>query len=255
MMDFFEPAPQDSLLFWHRWTEVLKRVWRDRLLYLGDPDYVDVPVDLLLSRDYAAGRVESIRQFPDHVDRLVPPQAGGGEDGTMHVSASDVDGNVASMTISQGGAFGSLFVAEGTGVILGHGMCRLDPRPGRKNSVASGKRPLNNTAPLMVRLPDRDVGMGLPGGRRLVNANTQMAQRVVDYGSTSYEAASAPRLHIQTHEPLLIMPSAGDAVIEGLREMGHEVETGGVAGAAHHAEYLKAGGKARAGGLSWAAGA
>jgi gamma-glutamyltranspeptidase / glutathione hydrolase len=255
MMDFFEPAPQDSLLFWHRWTEVLKRVWRDRLLYLGDPDYVDVPVDLLLSRDYAAGRVESIRQFPDHVDRLVPPQAGGGEDGTMHVSASDVDGNVASMTISQGGAFGSLFVAEATGVILGHGMCRLDPRPGRKNSVASGKRPLNNTAPLMVRLPDRDVGMGLPGGRRLVNANAQMAQRVVDYGATSYEAASAPRLHVQTHEPLLIMPSAGDAVIEGLREMGHEVETGGVAGAAHHAEYLKAGGKARAGGLSWAAGA
>ena len=233
----------------------MKRVWRDRLLYLGDPDFVDVPVELLLSREYAAGRVESIRQFPDNVDRMVPPETGGGADGTLHVGAADVEGNVASITISQGGAFGSCFTAAGTGIILGHGMCRLDPRPGRRNSVASGKRPLNNTAPLMIRLPDRDVGIGLPGGRRLLSVSTQMGQRVVEYGATSYEAAAAPRLHVQTHEPLMITESAGEEVVDELRKMGHEVEVvPAVAGAAHCAEYLRAGGKARAGGLSWAAG-
>ena len=81
-----------------------------------------------------------------------------------------------------------------------------------------------------------------------------MAQRVVDYGATSYEAASAPRLHVLTHEPLTITESAGKEIIEGLRGMGHEVAVGGVAGAAHHAEFIRSGGKARAGGISWAAG-
>ena len=255
MMDCLDFVPKDTPVFWHRWAEVLKRVWRDRLLYLGDPDFVDVPTELLLSKEYAAGRVESIRQFPDNVDRMVPLETRGGRDGTLHVGAADVEGNIASITISQGGAFGSCFTTAGTGIILGHGMCRLDPRPGRRNSVASGKRPLNNTAPLMIQLPDRDVGIGLPGGRRLLSVSAQMGQRVVEYGATSYEAASAPRLHVQTHEPLMITGSAGDGAIDGLREMGHEVEVvPAVAGAAHCAEYLKAGGKARAGGLSWAAG-
>jgi len=255
MMDCLDPAPKDTPAFWHRWAEVLKRVWRDRLLYLGDPNFVEVPVERLLSKEYAAGRVESIRQFPDHVDRMVPPEIGEGSDGTLHVAAADVEGNVASITISQGGAFGSCFTAAGTGIILGHGMCRLDPRPGRRNSVAPGKRPLNNTAPMMIRLPDRDVGTGLPGGRRLLSVSAQMVQRVVDYGATSYEAASAPRLHVQTHEPLMITESAGEGAISGLREMGHDIEVvAGVAGAAHCAEYIRSGGKARAGGLSWAAG-
>ena len=256
MMDCLDPVAKDTPAFWHRWAEVLKRVWRDRLLYLGDPDFVDVPIKRLLSKEYAAGRVESIHQFPDHVDKLVPSGFGEGSDGTLHVAAADVEGNVATITISQGGAFGSCFTAAGTGVILGHGMCRLDPRPGRMNSVAPGKRPLNNTAPMMVRLPDRDVGTGLPGGRRLVSVSAQMVQRVVDYGATSYEAASAPRLHVQTHEPLMIVESAGEGAISGLRKMGHEIEVvGGIAGAAHCAEFIKSGGKVRAGGLSWAAGA
>ena len=255
MMDCLDPVPKDTPEFWHRWAEVLKRVWRDRLLYLGDPDFVDVPVERLLSKEYAAGRVEAIRQFPDHVDQLVPTGDGEGSDGTLHVAAADAHGNVATITISQGGAFGSCFTAAETGIILGHGMCRLDPRPGRRNSVAPGKRPLNNTAPMMVRLPDRDVGAGLPGGRRLVSVNTQIVQRIVDYGATSYEAASAPRLHVQTHEPLMMTGSAGEGAISALRQMGHEVEVvGSVAGAAHCAEFIKSGGKVRAGGLSWAAG-
>ena len=121
--------------------------------------------------------------------------------------------------------------------------------------MAAGKRPLNNTAPMMIRLPDRDVGTGLPGGRRLVNVSAQMVQRIVDCGATSHEVAAAPRLHVQTHEPLLLTESAGEKAIGELRAMGHEIEVvAGVAGAAHCAEYIKSGGKVRAGGLSWAAG-
>lgn len=255
MLECFEPVPDDTVTYWHRLAEVLKLAWRDRLLYLGDQDFVDVPVERLLSKDYAAGRVESVRQFPEYVDRLVPPPEGDSTTGTLHVSAADVEGNVASVTISQGGAFGSLVTVPGTGLILGHGMCRLDPRPGRRNSVAARKRPLNNTAPLMIRLPDRDVATGLPGGRRLVSVNARMAQQVVDFGATSYEAASGARMHVQVEEPVMVTASLDPAIQDGLREMGHELDVvAGVAGGAHCAEYLKAEGKVRAGGNTWAAG-
>ena len=134
-------------------------------------------------------------------------------------------------------------------------MCRLDPRPGRKNSVAPGKRPLNNTAPLMIRLPDRDVAAGLPGGRRLVSVNARFAQKIVDFGATSWEAVSGPRMHVQMEEPLMVTRSLAESIRDGLLEMGHELDVvGGVAGGAHCAEFLKSAGKVRAGGNTWAAG-
>ena len=255
MMACSDPVPADTVAYWHRLAEVLKLAWRDRLRYLADPGFVDVPVERLLSREYAAGRVETMRQFPDFVDGLEPAGADASPYGTLHVSAADAEGNLAAVTISQGGAFGSCVTVPGTGVILGHGMCRLDPRPGRANSVAAGKRPLNNTAPTILRMPDRDVAAGLPGGRRLVSVSAQMAQRMVDDGATSYEAASAPRMHVQTHEPVMVTNTVEASIVEGLREMGHRVnQVAGVAGAAHCAEVLKENGTVRAGGGTWAAG-
>ena len=255
MLECFEPETDDTVTYWHRLAEVLKLAWRDRLLYMGDPDHVDVEIQRLLSKDYAVGRVESMRQFPEFVDRRSPGPEGDSMAGTLHVSTADAEGNVASVTISQGGAFGSLVTVPGTGLILGHGMCRLDPRPGRKNSVASRKRPLNNTAPLLIRLPDRDVATGLPGGRRLVSVNSRIVQKIVDFGASSFEAVSGPRMHVQMEEPIMVTRSLDDAIQDGLLEMGHELNVvGGVAGGAHCAEYLKPEGTVRAGGNTWAAG-
>ena len=60
-------VPDDRALYWHQLAEVVKQAWRDRLRYVGDPDFVDVPVERLLSKDYAAGRVEALQQFPEQV--------------------------------------------------------------------------------------------------------------------------------------------------------------------------------------------
>ena len=90
--------------------------------------------------------------------------------------------------------------------------------------MAPGKRPLNNTAPLMIRLPDRDVAVGLPGGRRLVSVNARIAQKIVDFGATSWEAVSGPRMHVQMEEPLIVTRSLDEAIQEGLLEMGHELD-------------------------------
>src|SRR5437660_3578937 len=121
---------------------------------------------------------------------------------TVHVAAADQYGNLVSMTISQGGLFGSCLAVPDTGIILGHGMCRFDPHTGRENSPGPGKRPLNNVCPLIIRTPDRDVAIGARGGRRIVSVCAQLAQRIVDFAATGYEAAASPRIHILTGEPL-----------------------------------------------------
>lgn len=255
MLACFEPIADDTVEYWHQLAEILKLAWRDRLRYLADPDFAEVPVDRILSQDYAAGRVETIRQFPEHVDNLAHHHTVEPPHGTLHVSAADTDGNLVSVTISHGGAFGSCVTIPDTGVILGHGMCRLDPRPGYANSIASGKRPLNNVAPMILRLQKRDVATGLPGGRRIISVNAQMSQRVMDYGATSWEAAAAPRMHVQVKEPVEISASVGKALVDRLIKIGHEVKpVNRIGGTAHGAEILTGENLVRAGGETWAAG-
>lgn len=254
MLDQLPALDAEDPRWWHQMTEVLKLVWRDRLTYLGDPDYLDVPIDRLLSPDYAAGRVEGLRQFPDRVDAGDWAPVGSIPE-TSHVSAADAEGNVVSATITQGAAFGSCFTIDGWGLILGHGMCRLDPRPGQSNSVAPGKRPLNNVGTMMLRQADRDIALGLPGGRRIIAVMTQMAARLVDAGASLREAAEAGRMHVTTAEPLELRDDVSADIEAGLTRMGHRVErVARVAGAAHGASFRTSGEGplVSAGGSCWA---
>ena len=167
------------------------------------------------------------------------PRIGVSPHGTTHVAAADAQGNLVSATISQGGLFGSCLAVPGTGIILGHGMCRFDPHPGLANSPGPGKRPLNNVCPLILRMPDRDVAIGARGGRRIVSVCVQMAQRIVDYGATAREAASAPRIHTLTGDPLEISTNFDPAIRDALTCAGYRIEVPKeVAGAAHGAEIL-----------------
>ena len=255
MLECFDPPPNDTVEYWHLLAEILKLAWRDRLRYLADPDFVEVPVERLLSKEYAAGRVETVRQFPDQIDQLKPNLPDDPGHGTLHVATADSQGNLVSATITQGWAFGSCVTVPGTGIILGHGMCRLDPRPGHANSIAPRKRVLNNCGALILCLPDRDVGTGLPGGRKIVSVGAQLGQRVVDFGSSGYQAAVAPRLHVEIKEPVEITESVGQKIINGLTALGHKVNTlGSIGGSAHCADYLKSEAKVRAGGGGYAAG-
>ena len=249
MLDCFEPARDSAALYWHRLAEVLKLAWRDRLLYLGDPGFARVPVERLLAKDYAAGRVETLRQFPRHVDRMEPPLQNAAPQGTLHVSTADAAGNLVSVTISHGGFFGSCLTVPGTGITLGHGMCRFDPHPGLPNSVGARKRPLNNVAPLLVRLPERDVALGLRGGRRIVSVSAQLAARVVDDGASAAAASAAPRIHVQAKEPGEVADSLARSIREELAAMGHELRAvPDLVVGAHGTEVLKGERRVRGGG-------
>jgi gamma-glutamyltranspeptidase/glutathione hydrolase len=256
MLQSLEIPASDTPAYWHLLAEVLKLAWRDRLDHLADPDFADVPVGRLLDRAYAGERVAPIRRDGARVDRETPPEPRPEPDHTLHVSSADAEGNLVAMTISQGMLFGSCVTVPGTGMILGHAMCRLDPRPGRVNSIAARKRPLNNTAPLLIRLPERDVAIGLPGGRRIVSVMARAAHLILSRGVSAREAAIAPRLHVERTEPLELQDSVSAATVEALRAMGHDVRTAAaLGGCMNGAEWLKGERRARAGSGVSAAGA
>ncbi|MCC6340774.1 MAG: gamma-glutamyltransferase [Bryobacterales bacterium] len=253
MLDQFEAVPAGDPRYWHRLAEVLKLVWRDRLRYLGDPDQAHVPVRRLLSSEYAAGRVETLRAYPDAVDRQGFHPAGQSK-GTIHISTADSEGNMVAVTISHGGDFGSCVTVPETGIILGHGMCRFDPRPGRPNSIGPRKRPLNNVCPTILRLPGRDVALGLRGGRRIISTVIEMCRRVVDLQASGYEAVSAPRIHLEGQEPILALSSLDAAAVAALKSLGHGVVMQpGIGGNAGVAERF-ADGKLRGGSNVWVVG-
>lgn len=252
----------DTPEYWHRLGEVMRMAWQDRIRYLADPDFCEIPIERLLAKDYAMGRTETMRQFPAGI---APQEAPGlpAPPGTIHVSAADREGNLVAATLSQGLAFGSCVTVPGTGILLGHGMSRFDPRPGRANSVAAGKRPLSNVSPLLVCLPERDLALGTRGGRPIINVCAQLAHRMVDGSLTSAQALPMPRLSVSDREPLEFLKfdfteMVPENIVDNLTAMGHQVirkkELVEGAGAAHCAEFLRRDGKIRAAGDAWAAG-
>lgn len=262
LLECFPPCVAlDTAEYWHRLAEVTKFAWQDRIRYLADPAFTNVPVERLLSKDYAMGRVETLRQFPRSMAPTSPPAAPGAP-GTIHISAADAAGNIAAVTISQGAPFGSCMTAPGTGIMLGHGMSRLDPRPGRPNSIAPGKRPLSNVSPLILSLPDREIALGTRGGRTIVNICAQLAHRIVDRGQPLAQELRAPRFSTIDREPLEFWKFDFSAdvpqpLLDELARMGHavarKVEDREGAGAAHAAEFHKQSGAVRGVGDTWAA--
>ena len=238
LLNMWECLPPQSLsdpMYWHQLIEAGKFAWRDRLRYFGD----GVSPERFLSKDYAAGRIEALRMFPKSVDRQHAPPAGTSP-GTVNISAADAEGNIVAVTLSHGGSFGSCVTVPGTGITLGHGMCRFDPRPGRPNSVGPNKRPLNNVCPTIIRLPDRDVALGLRGGRRIVSVAAHLCRQIVEHGASGFEAVNAPRLHVEEQEPVEVTRSLDQRIIGELQALGHEVRVANeVAGPANVCERLK----------------
>ncbi|MCC6585213.1 MAG: gamma-glutamyltransferase [Bryobacterales bacterium] len=237
MLDLFEPVADTDPRHWHRLAEVLKLVWRDRLRYLGDDSQAKVPVEKLLSKDHAHSLTDRLRRNPNFVDRT-PAQSARFSPGTANITAADTEGNVIAVTISHGGNFGSFLTVPGTGITLGHGMCRFDPHRGLPNSVGPAKRPLNNTCPTIVSMGGRHVAVGQRGGRRIVNVVTEICQRLVDTEQSLLQAVTAPRMHVESQEPADVTESLNPAIVKQLREMGHDIKVvKAVGGFANACEY------------------
>jgi gamma-glutamyltranspeptidase/glutathione hydrolase len=178
--------------------EAMRLAWHDRLNLLGDPDQVKVPVDRLLSEEYAgqlARRVEEALA----ADKPVAAATDGKEsDGTIHISAADAKGMLVALTLTHGGPFGAQVAVPGLGLILGHGMARFDPRPGQANSPGPGKRPLHNMCPTIVLRNGQPVlAIGGRGGRRIPNSVLDVLTYALVQEQAIDRAINLPRLHTE----------------------------------------------------------
>jgi len=218
--------------YFHLIAEVLKIGFADRNACTGDPAFVDIPVERLLSREHAAARRAQIR--PDRAGEYGVGLAQGvaaGSAHTTHVTTADADGNVVAMTQTINNLFGSKATVPGTGMLLNNTMALFDPHPGTPASIAPGKRVTSSMAPTIVLRDGKPVwALGLPGGVRIFTSVFQAVVNLIDHRMSLQEAVEAPRIWSQGQE-LEMEQDIPVAVRDAVAARGHEVvAVGGVAG-------------------------
>lgn len=134
---------------------------------------------------------------------------------TTHLSVVDGEGNIVSLTQTLLSLFGSRVMLPATGIMMNNGIMWFDPRPGRPNSMAPGKRPLSNMCPTVIEREDGTVfGLGASGGRRIMPAVFQLASFLVDYGMDLDAAVHCPRIDVSGGAELIADPRLGTPIHE-----------------------------------------
>jgi gamma-glutamyltranspeptidase/glutathione hydrolase len=183
----------------------LKHAFADRARWLGDPEATPIPIQRLISQDYARQLAQRLcpEQSAEYGSTPVPADRG-----TSHFCVADQDGNVVALTETINGVFGSLVVAEPYGIILNNQMDDFAADPGKPNlygliqgeanAIAPGKRPLSSMAPTIVLKDGRPVlALGASGGPRIITSVLQVMLNVIEFDMPLDEALSAVRIHHQ----------------------------------------------------------
>ncbi|MCA1559099.1 MAG: gamma-glutamyltransferase [Acidobacteria bacterium] len=233
----------------HLQIEAMRRAYLDRARHLGDPDFVEVPVARLTSKDYARtvaatiGADKASRSADLGRDIVTTPQE---PDETTHYSVIDRHGMAVATTTTLEGSYGSHVVVKGAGFLLNNEMGDFNPKPGATNLTGDigtpanvidpGKRMLSSMTPTMVVRDGKVVLItGSPGGRTIINTVLAIVLGVTEYGLTGREAVDMTRMHHQWLPDDVTIEATGvsDATIARLRSMGHRVRTQGRQGDAH----------------------
>ena len=236
-----EPLGHNSAAYLHLLTEAMRRAFRDRARYLGDPDFnPDMPVERLLSKEYAAELRQTINPWLASKSSPADVQGPAESTETTHYSVVDAAGNAVSTTYTLEQWYGSKVVVEGAGFLLNNEMGDFNPVPGLTdttgligtppNLVAPGKRMLSSMTPtLVVRDGATFMVIGSPGGRTIINTVLQSILNVVDFGMNISEAIDAPRIHHQWLPDVLRIEKYGTTVdtIRLLQGMGHRIRVTG----------------------------
>jgi gamma-glutamyltranspeptidase/glutathione hydrolase len=235
----YEKAGAGSAAASHFLAEVMRRYYADRAQYLGDPDFVKVPVSGLLNRAYCAKLRSSIDP-----ERATPSDAIRAGDApayepsqTTHFNVIDAEGNIVALTYTINGSYGNGAAAPGLGFLLNNEMDDFAAKPGEPNmfglvqgevnAIAPRKRPLSSMTPTIVLREGKPyLVLGAPGGSRIITGVTQVALHVLDFGMTVQEAVDQPRLHHQWRPDKLQLEKGFSPDTRALLEKrGHSLET------------------------------
>jgi gamma-glutamyltranspeptidase/glutathione hydrolase len=231
----FDLHDVDSATRKHLIVEAMRRAYRDRAIFLGDPDFIKMPLQQLMSVDYAAGQRSSIR-----ADKAMPSDLLPGIESepkgmnTTHFSVLDAAGNRAAVTITVNLFFGNGYMPAGTGVLLNNEMDDFSIKPGTPNvfgligntanSIAPNKRSLSSMSPTFVETPKGMMVIGSPGGSTIIS---QVLLGILNYvdGMSAPDIVKYPHYHHQ-YEPDEVSYEPGaltDAEIANLQSMGHKL--------------------------------
>jgi gamma-glutamyltranspeptidase / glutathione hydrolase len=235
----FDLHQYDSATRKHLVIEAMRRAYRDRAIYLGDPDFIKMPLAQLSSQDYAAGQRSSIR-----TDKAMPSSMLPGIESepvgmqTTHFSVLDADGNRVAATISVNLFFGTGYMPPKTGVLLNNTMDDFSTKPGRPNefglvgatanAIAPNKRSLSSMSPTFVETPKGLMIVGSPGGSFIISMVLLGTLNYLD-GMSAADIVKYPHYHHQ-YLPDEVDYEAGalsDAEIKELQAKGHTLKVSG----------------------------
>jgi gamma-glutamyltranspeptidase/glutathione hydrolase len=234
----YEKTGAGSAASIHYTTEVMRRVFADRAAFLGDPDFVQVPVKMLLDPKYWKRRREGIdatRATPSAEVRAGLPPANESSE-TTHYSIVDAQGNAVAVTYTLNAGYGSAVTVPGLGFLLNDEMDDFTSKPGapnlfgliqgEANAIAPHKRPLSAMTPTIVTRGGKlFLVLGAPGGPRIITAVLETFLNVVDFGMNIQDAVNAPRFHHQWMPDKLYLEEAiAPDVAADLQRRGYQIE-------------------------------
>jgi gamma-glutamyltranspeptidase/glutathione hydrolase len=218
----------------HLFASAARCAYADRARYLGDPDFVSMPVDSLIGKAYGrqnAGRIDSV-----HVTPFGPPTGTQESRQTTHFCTADRFGNVVSTTYTLNDSYGCKTLVASGGFFLNNEMDDFVVKPdvpnmfglvgGEANAIAPGKRMLSSMTPTIVLKDGKPwLLLGARGGSRISTAVAQVIMNVIDFGLPLQDAVDATRIHYQWHPDELLYERSGlpDDVLDNLRKMGYVV--------------------------------
>lgn len=229
----------NSAEYVHLISEAMRRAFADRSYYLGDPDFVDIPMEELMSEDYNNRRMTSFRD--DNVTSSESLEHGKissfvESSETTHFSIIDKDGNAVSVTTTLNGSFGSHVSVSGAGFLLNNEMDDFSAQPGEPNAygligaeanaIEPGKRMLSSMSPTIVTKNGKiDMVLGAAGGPRIITATLQSFLNKAVFGMRSQQATAQPRFHHQWLPDMLFFDDFGLSpdTQQELKERGHKL--------------------------------
>ena len=238
MLESFKLKEQvpNSASYIHKLSEVFRRAYADRNYYLGDPDFIDIPVTNLTDKDYLAERISNFMKDTVTPSEVIKPGIWLESDETTHYSIVDQDGNAVSVTTTLNGGYGSKLFHEELGFFYNNEMDDFSSKPGvpnmfgligsEANAIAPGKRMLSSMTPTIV---EKDgmlfLVVGTPGGSTIITAVAQVILRTAIYNEKMQEAVDAPRFHHQGLPNVLVLePSVFErSVVDSLRSIGYTI--------------------------------
>ena len=236
----YEKSGAGSAAAIHYVAEVMSRYYADRSQYLGDPDFVKVPLAGLLDSAYIRKRRATID--PNHATPSAQVRPGGPAASesteTTHYNVVDAEGNAVSVTYTLNGGYGNGITVPGAGFLLNNEMDDFAAQPGganmfglvqgEANTIQPRKRPLSSMTPtILTRDGKLSMVVGGPGGSRIITAVLQVILNVIDFGMNVQDAVDFPRFHHQWQpDKLYLEPGFSPDTVALLKARGHDVDWG-----------------------------